>query len=153
MLRSISKELFRSVHKQNFNETISKSSRLLSTSSRLFSAENDFDDDSLTFSQTVDKFFDKAASLVEDKLVDNMKGKISKEDKRKKVRGILKIIKPCNHMVEICFPLRRDNGEYEMIEAWRAQHSQHRTPCKGGNTIMHLILVVYNTITKRSLKL
>lgn len=132
MLRSISKELFRSVHKQNFNETISKSSRLLSTSSRLFSAENDFDDDSLSFSQTVDKFFDKAASLVEDKLVDNMKGKISKEDKRKKVRGILKIIKPCNHMVEICFPLRRDNGEYEMIEAWRAQHSQHRTPCKGG---------------------
>ena len=128
----MSKELFRSVHKQNFNETISKSSRLLSTSSRLFSAENDFDEDSLTFSQTVDKFFDKAASLVEDKLVDNMKGKISKEDKRKKVRGILKIIKPCNHMVEICFPLRRDNGEYEMIEAWRAQHSQHRTPCKGG---------------------
>jgi hypothetical protein len=52
MLRSISKELFRSVHKQNFNETISKSSRLLSTSSRLFSAENDFDDDSLSFSQT-----------------------------------------------------------------------------------------------------
>jgi glutamate dehydrogenase (NAD(P)+) len=52
-------------------------------------------------SQTVDKFFDKAASLVEDKLVDNMKGKISKEDKRKKVRGILKIIKPCNHMFYI----------------------------------------------------
>lgn len=141
MLRSISKELFHSVPKQYFNETISKSSRLLSTSSRLFSAEEN-DDDSLTFSQTVDKFFDKAAALVEDKLVDNMKGKISKEDKRKKVKGILKIIKPCNHMVEICFPLRRDNGEYEMIEAWRAQHSQHRTPCKGGNTIMHLILVV-----------
>lgn len=131
MLRSLSSEFFRSALKADFNQCLSKSGRILT--GRTFSTDAEFDDDSLTFSQTVDKFFDKAATLVEDKLVDNMRGRMSKEDKRKKVKGILKIIKPCNHMVEITFPLRRDNGEYEIIEAWRAQHSQHRMPCKGGN--------------------
>ncbi|OWF49839.1 glutamate dehydrogenase, mitochondrial-like [Mizuhopecten yessoensis] len=88
--------------------------------------------DKLSFSETVDRFFDKAADLVEDKLADTMKGRLTMEEKKRKVRGILKMIKPCNHMIELTFPIRRDNGEFEIIEAWRAQHSQHRTPCKGG---------------------
>jgi glutamate dehydrogenase (NAD(P)+) len=80
----------------------------------------------------VEMFFDRAAGIVEDKLVEEMKGRDPPEIKRKKARGILKVIKPCNHVLNISFPLKRDNGEYEIIEAWRAQHSQHRTPCKGG---------------------
>ena len=87
------------------------------------------------FSETVDYFFDKAAALVEDKLADEIPGKISKEEKMRKVRGILKVIKPVNHLVKFCYPIRRDNGETEIIEAWRAQHSQHRRPCKGGRRI------------------
>jgi hypothetical protein len=85
------------------------------------------------FYRQVELFYDRAAKILEEKLVDDMqKSKLSDDLKRKKVRGILKIIKPCNHVLEIRFPIRRDSGELHMIEAYRAQHSQHRTPCKGG---------------------
>ena len=65
-------------------------------------------------------------------MVEEMKSRETPDMKRKKIKGILKVIKPCNHILNINFPLKRDNGEFEIIEAWRAQHSQHRTPCKGG---------------------
>lgn len=85
------------------------------------------------FYRQVELFYDRAAKILEEKLVEDMqKSKLSDDMKRKKVRGILKMIKPCNHVLEIRFPIRRDNGELQMLEAYRAQHSQHRTPCKGG---------------------
>lgn len=80
----------------------------------------------------VELFFDRATGLMEDRLVEQVKTRMPIEDKKKKVRGILRNMKPCNHVLEFCFPLRRDNGEFELIRGWRAQHSQHRTPCKGG---------------------
>lgn len=84
------------------------------------------------FFDMVEYFFHRACQIAEDKLVEDMKSKQSLEDKKKKVKGILMGMQPCDHIIEINFPVRRDSGDYEMITGYRAQHSTHRTPCKGG---------------------
>jgi len=86
------------------------------------------------FFEMVEFFFHKACVLVEDKLIDeHMKNqRIPRELKEQKCRGILKLIEPCAHVLEVNFPLQRDNGDFEMITGYRAQHSHHRSPCKGG---------------------
>jgi len=86
------------------------------------------------FFEMVEYFFHKACILSEDILIDeNMKTvRAPREDKVKKAHGILKIIEPCAHVLEVNFPLLRDDGSYEMINGYRAQHSHHRSPCKGG---------------------
>lgn len=45
---------------------------------------------------------------------------------------ILNQIRQNNSIIHLNFPIRRDDGSIEVIQAWRSQHSQHRTPCKGG---------------------
>ncbi len=46
--------------------------------------------------------------------------------------GILEQIKACNSVLQMRFPVKLDNGNIEVIEAYRVQHSHHKTPCKGG---------------------
>jgi glutamate dehydrogenase (NAD(P)+) len=46
--------------------------------------------------------------------------------------GLLDQIKLCNSVYHFRFPVRRGPGDYEVIEAWRAEHSHHRLPVKGG---------------------
>src|SRR5213075_2690274 len=46
--------------------------------------------------------------------------------------GVLEQIKACNAVYRMKFPVRMDDGRIEVIEAYRVQHSQHKTPCKGG---------------------
>jgi glutamate dehydrogenase (NAD(P)+) len=46
--------------------------------------------------------------------------------------GLLNQIKACNSVYHMTFPLERDNGDVETIHAWRAEHSHHRSPTKGG---------------------
>ena len=47
-------------------------------------------------------------------------------------KDLLEFIKVPKTVIKFNMPLRRDNGTIEVIEAYRAQHSYHRVPCKGG---------------------
>jgi glutamate dehydrogenase (NAD(P)+) len=66
------------------------------------------------FFAQVNRYFDKAAALTV------------------YPRGLLDQIKVCSGVFHMTFPLVRDSGEIEVIHAWRAQHSVHKLPCKGG---------------------
>ncbi|XP_011707455.1 PREDICTED: glutamate dehydrogenase, mitochondrial-like isoform X2 [Wasmannia auropunctata] len=86
------------------------------------------------FFDMVEYFFHRACQIIEDKLVEDIgkRSRVPIEERKKKVKGILMLMQPCDHILETVFPLRRDSGDYEMITGYRAQHSTHRTPCKGG---------------------
>ena len=46
--------------------------------------------------------------------------------------GLLDLIKRCNSLYRFDFPVRQRDGRVEMVRAWRAEHSQHLLPVKGG---------------------
>jgi glutamate dehydrogenase (NAD(P)+) len=45
---------------------------------------------------------------------------------------ILDQIRACNSVYRLRFPVRRDDGGIVVVEAYRAEHSHHRLPTKGG---------------------
>ena len=67
-----------------------------------------------SFLQQVNLSFDRAAALTrhDPTLLDN--------------------IKACKNLYYTSFPIKRDNGGIEVVHAWRAEHSHHKLPCKGG---------------------
>lgn len=67
-----------------------------------------------SFFDQVNRNFDKAAALTDHH------------------PGLLQIIKTCNSVYHFTFPLRRMDGSVEVIHAWRAEHSHHKLPTKGG---------------------
>ncbi len=44
----------------------------------------------------------------------------------------LAMIRTCRTCIKFNIPLIKDNGQYAVIEAYRAQHSYHKSPCHGG---------------------
>jgi len=66
-----------------------------------------------SFFETVNLYFERAAALTD------------------YPRGLLDQIKACNSIYAFQFPVRTRRG-YEVILGWRAQHSHHRLPVKGG---------------------
>ncbi|MBP6826289.1 MAG: Glu/Leu/Phe/Val dehydrogenase [Saprospiraceae bacterium] len=67
----------------------------------------------ISFFKSVENYVDKAAAFTD----------IPK--------GLVEQIKVCNLVLQIRFPIRV-NGDYQVIEAYRVQHSHHRLPTKGG---------------------
>lgn len=88
------------------------------------------------FYNVVEYNFHRACIVIEDTLVEELtKDKAAPmklDNARRKVSGILSLLGQCSHLLEVQFPIRKENGAYEIIEAYRVQHSQHRLPCKGG---------------------
>jgi len=68
----------------------------------------------LTFFEQVNVAFDRAAKYTEHDPT------------------LLEQVKWVNSVYRMSFPLRRDDGTIEVIHAWRAEHSHHRLPTKGG---------------------
>ncbi|CAN5243490.1 Glu/Leu/Phe/Val dehydrogenase [soil metagenome] len=66
-----------------------------------------------SFFQSVERSFDKAADFTDWD------------------PGILEQIKACNSVYQMRFPVKIGE-KVEVIEAYRVQHSHHKTPCKGG---------------------
>jgi glutamate dehydrogenase (NAD(P)+) len=67
----------------------------------------------ISFFKSVENYVDKAAAYTD----------IPK--------GLVEQIKACNLVLQIRFPVRIGN-DYQVIEAYRVQHSHHRLPTKGG---------------------
>jgi glutamate dehydrogenase (NAD(P)+) len=46
--------------------------------------------------------------------------------------GLIEQIKACNSIYKFNFPIRTDDGNYQVITGYRVQHSHHKLPVKGG---------------------
>lgn len=67
-----------------------------------------------SFFQKVNRDFDKAAQFTD------------------YPHGLLEQIKICNSSCHFTFPIKRDDGTIQTIHGWRAEHSHHILPTKGG---------------------
>ena len=77
--------------------------------------------ESFSFFQKVNSDFDKAAQFTE------------------YAPGLLEQIKICNSSCHFTFPIKRDDGTIQTIHGWRAEHSHHKLPTKGGTRYSTLV--------------
>jgi glutamate dehydrogenase (NAD(P)+) len=75
----------------------------------------------LNFNNIVSKQFDRAAQYL------------------KIHTGLLAQIKACNNVYYFQFPVRFSDDHYEIFEGWRAEHSQHKKPVKGGTRFSEMV--------------
>lgn len=72
------------------------------------------DGSSLGFFGQVNRMFDNAASHTDHP------------------RGVLAQIRACDNIIRFEFPIKRDDGTIQVVRGYRAEHSHHKKPTKGG---------------------
>ncbi|KAF1744174.1 hypothetical protein MXB_5446 [Myxobolus squamalis] len=98
-------------------------------------SENIMDDTNTNFLKMINRFVDDAIRVAKPRLLaihENSLNKNQHESASNFIDGIINYIKPCHTVLTVNFPITRDNGQFEVITAYRAQHSLHRSPTKGG---------------------
>jgi glutamate dehydrogenase (NAD(P)+) len=70
----------------------------------------------LSFSQSVDRMVDRAMPHIGIDMPP----------------GLAAQMKACDKVLQVQFPVRMDDGTYQVFTGWRAVHSEHRLPAKGG---------------------
>lgn len=102
--------------------------------------------DEPSFHQMVGQFFEVGQNLVTEHLIKDFYDSVKNVDqatrsaraatsddmKKKKIEGIMASMKQCRNILTVNFPIKLDDGSYQIFTGYRAQHSQHRRPCKGG---------------------
>ncbi|XP_043471900.1 glutamate dehydrogenase, mitochondrial-like isoform X2 [Leptopilina heterotoma] len=86
------------------------------------------------FSHMIEYHFHKAVEKMEDSFLRELakNSDTTNEERQKHFKGIINIMSNCQTVIELNFPIRRDNGEYEIITGFRAHHNSHWLPMKGG---------------------
>lgn len=51
-----------------------------------------------------------------------------------KVLNLIKVLEPCNSVIDVRFPIDREKGGYSVVRGFRVQHGRYRSgvPCLGG---------------------
>ncbi|XP_055849988.1 glutamate dehydrogenase, mitochondrial [Episyrphus balteatus] len=86
------------------------------------------------FSAMIQYYFHNAAQIMEKDMIEYL-GKypqMKPEEKENRVAVILNMIGNTSCCLEINFPITKNDGKYEIITGYRAHHTYHRLPLKGG---------------------
>lgn len=68
-----------------------------------------------------------------DSMLDDVRGIFEEAARHTKIEDdLLNQIWHCNSVFRTAFPIERDDGSIVVIHGWRAEHSNHREPTKGG---------------------
>ena len=79
----------------------------------------------------------KARVIVEEKLIESLKHNkalnlVDPMMRKTKVKNVMTYLEKYDTLLEINFPIKKDNGSYEMMVGYRVHHKGHRLPFKGG---------------------
>uniref|UniRef100_A0A1B6MHG5 Glutamate dehydrogenase n=1 Tax=Graphocephala atropunctata TaxID=36148 RepID=A0A1B6MHG5_9HEMI len=90
--------------------------------------------DNPQFSKMVEYNVYNAIQILDSRFLTSLKerGVKSEQERQFKKQGIINLMTNCSSVLEVKFPIKRDSGSYDLITGYRAHHSVHRQPGKGG---------------------